>query len=86
MTKIVPIIVLIFLFLSKASTAEDCSKFEKLSKEFAKCNSDLIKQKTSKKIKEGKKKLSALKIKETFIKFKNSKTHKEFMDKIKNEN
>ena len=93
------------IFLSyigiKYSFAEDCSKFEKLSKEYAKCNAKLLKKnaedlkiKTSKKteslkkkatakIDEGKKKFNKSKLKEKLIKFKNSKNHKEFMDKIK---
>ena len=36
-------------------TAEDYNKFDKLSKDHAKCTSGLLKDKTSEKIKEGKK-------------------------------
>ena len=68
------------------SIADDCNKFDKLSKEYAKCKAELIKEKTSEKYKEGKKKLNKLNLKEKLIKFKNSKSHKEFMDKLKNEN
>ncbi len=85
----------------KYSFAEDCSKFEKLSKEYAKCNAKLLKKnaenlkiktsqkteslkkKASAKIDETKKKFNKSKLKEKLIKFKNSKNHKEFMDKIK---
>tara|TARA_B100001173_G_scaffold168101_1_gene145303 strand:- start:454 stop:774 length:321 start_codon:yes stop_codon:yes gene_type:complete len=96
------------IFLScisiKYSFAEDCSKFEKLSKEYAKCNAKLFKKnaenlkvKTSKKtgslkekatakIDEGKKIFNNSKLKEKLIKFKNSKNHKEFMEKINNDN
>ena len=63
------------------SIADDCNKFDKLSKEYAKCTAELIKEKTSKKYKEGKKKLNKLNLKEKLIKFKNSKTHKEFTEK-----
>ena len=83
------------------SFAEDCSKFEKLSKKYAKCNAKLLKKnaenlkiKSSEKTKslkktatakidEGKKIFNKSKLKEKLIKFKNSKNHKEFMEKIK---
>ena len=68
------------------SVADDCNKFDKLSKEYAKCTAELIKEKTSEKYKEGKKKLNKLNLKDKLIKFKNSKSHKEFMEKLKNEN
>ena len=95
----------LIIFLSyigiKNSFAEDCSKFDKLSKEYAKCNAKLLKKnaenlkiktsekteslkkKATAKIDEGKKKFNKSKLKEKLIKFKNSKNHKEFMDKIK---
>ncbi len=63
------------------SIADDCNKFDKLSKEYAKCTAELIKEKTSEKYEEGKKKLNKLNLKEKLIKFKNSKTHKEFTEK-----
>ena len=63
------------------SMADDCNKFDKLSKEYAKCAAELIKEKTSEKYKEGKKKLNKLNLKEKLIKFKNSKSHKEFTEK-----
>ena len=63
------------------SVADDCNKFDKLSKEYAKCTAELIKETTSKKYKEGKKKLNKLNLKEKLIKFKNSKSHKEFTEK-----
>ncbi len=102
--KILKILILI-IFLSfigiKNSFAEDCSRFDKLTKEYAKCNAKLLKKnaknlkiKTSEKTKnlkkkattkidEGKKKFNKSKLKEKLIKFKNSKNHKEFMEKIK---
>ena len=63
------------------SIADDCNKFDKLSKEYTKCTAELIKEKASKKYKEGKKKLNKLNLKEKLIKFKNSKSHKEFTEK-----
>ena len=63
------------------SVADDCNKFDKLSKEYAKCTAELIKDKTSEKYKEGKKKLNKLDLKEKLIKFKNSKSHEEFTEK-----
>ena len=85
---------LLILTLSNVnlSVADDCNKFDKLSKEYAKCKAELIKEKTSEKAelikektyekyKEGKKKLNKLNLKEKLIKFKNSKSHKEFTEK-----
>ena len=97
--KIKLFVYLIILTITKInlSLAEDCSKFDKLSKEYAKCTAELIKKKTSEKaefIKEktsekyndGKKKINKLNLKDKLIKFKNSKSHKEFMEKLKDEN
>ena len=93
--KIIKIIISV-LFISSFSLtysyAEDCSKYDKLSKEYAKCTSDKlkketsqkaeeIKSKTAKKIEEGKKKLKNFNLKDKLNKFKNSKTHKEFFEK-----
>ena len=85
---------LLILILSNVnlSVADDCNKFDKSSKEYAKCKTELIKEKTSEKAelikektsekyKEGKKKLNKLNLKEKLIKFKNSKSHKEFTEK-----
>ena len=85
---------LLILTLSNVnlSEADDCNKFDKLSKEYTKCKTELIKEKTSEKAelikektsekyKEGKKKLNKLNLKEKLIKFKNSKSHKEFTEK-----
>ena len=90
--KIIISILLISLFSLSFSSADDCSKYEKLSKEYAKCTSDKlkketsqkakeIKSKTAKKIEESKKKLKNFNLKEKLNKFKNSKTHKEFSEK-----
>ena len=99
MKKIKTLISVLFisLYSSTFSFAEDCSKYDKLSKEYAKCTSDKLKKETSqkageiksktvKKIEEGKKKFNNSKLKDTLTKFKNSKNHKEFMEKMKNDN
>ena len=90
--KIMTSVLFISLFSLTFSYAEDCSKYDKLSKEYAKCTSDKlkketskkaneIKSKTAKKIEEGKKKLKNFNLKDKLNKFKNSKTHKEFTEK-----
>ena len=91
--KIIKILILsIILFYTNQSIvlAKDCNKLDKLTKEYAECNAKLLKKnaevlknKASDKIEQGKKKFNKLKLKEKLIKFKNSKNHKEFMDKIK---
>ena len=84
--KLLAYLLILTLTNVNLSMADDCNKFDKLSKEYAKCKTELIKEKTSEKYKEGKKKLNKLNLKEKLIKFKNSKSHKEFMEKLKNEN
>ncbi len=90
--KILISVLFISLFCITLSSAEDCTKYDKLSKEYAKCKSDKlkkgtalkaekIKSKTAKKIEEGKKKLKNFNLKDKLKKFKNSKTHKDFTDK-----
>ncbi len=91
--KIIKILILsIILFYTNQSIvlAKDCNKLDKLTKEYAECNAKLLKKnaevlknKASDKIEQGKKKFNKSKLKEKLIKFKNSKNHKEFMDKIK---
>ena len=89
--KFIISVLLISLFSLTSSSAEDCSKYDKLSKEYAKCTSEKlkkeasqkteeIKSKTAKKIEEGKKKLKNFNFKDKLKKFKNSKTHKEFTE------
>ena len=90
--KIIISVLFISLFCLSFSSADDCLKYDKLSKEYAKCTSDKlkkeasqkakeIKSKTAKKIDEGKKKLKNFNLKDKLKKFKNSKTHKEFSKK-----
>ena len=90
--KIIITVLFIYLFSYTFSSAEDCSKYDKLSKDYAKCTSDKlkketsqkaeeIKSKTAKKIELGKKKLKNFNLKDKLNKFKNSKTLKEFTEK-----
>ena len=90
--KLFAYLIIFTITIVNSSTADDCNKFDKLSKEYAKCKTELIKEKTSEKAelikektsekyKEGKKKLNKLNLKEKLIKFKNSKSHKEFTEK-----
>ena len=90
--KLLAYLLILTLTNVNLSMADDCNKFDKLSKEYAKCTAELIKEKTSEKAelikektsekyKEGKKKLNKLNLKEKLIKFKNSKSHKEFTEK-----
>ena len=90
--KIIISVLFISLFNLTFSSAEDCSKYDKLTKEYAKCTSEKlkkgtsqkaeeIKSKTAKKIEAGKKKIKNFNLKDKLNKFKNSKTHKEFIKK-----
>ena len=79
--KLFAYLIILTITSVNSSTADDCNKFDKLSKEYAKCTAELIKEKTSEKYNEGKIKLNKLNLKEKLIKFKNSKSHKEFMEK-----
>jgi hypothetical protein len=97
MKSIITTITLIIL-LSQNTLAEDknCNQYDKLSKEYAKCNSLLLKNKTSE-IKENtsnktiiikndvtrkiniiKNKFDKSDLKKKLLKFKNSKSHKEY--------
>ena len=88
--KIIKILILsITLILTNNSIviAQDCSKLDKLSKEYAECNANLLKKnaedlksKASDKIKEVKKKFNKLDIKNKLLKFKNSKSLKDFIE------
>ena len=84
--KLLAYLLILTLTNVNLSVADNCNKFDKLSKEYAKCTAELIKEKTSEKYKEGKKKFNKLNLKDKLIKFKDSKSHKEFMEKLKNEN
>ena len=79
--KLFAYIIFSTIVIVNISVADDCNKYDKLSKDYAKCTAELIKEKTSEKYKKGKKKLNKLNLKEKLIKFKNSKSHKEFTEK-----
>ena len=90
--KIIILVLFISLFNFTFSYAEDCSKHDKLSKEYAKCTSEKLKNETSKKanniksktaekIEQGKRKLKNFNLKDKLKKFKNSKSIKEFVEK-----
>ena len=90
MKKIKVLILFTSLILINPSTvlAQDCSKLDKLSKEYAECNANLLKknakslkEKASDKFKEGKNKFVKFKLKEKLLKFKNSKSHTDFIKK-----
>ena len=77
----------ILLIYSAVADETDCSKFDKVSKEYAKCNSLLlkkksieIKKKASKEIIIAKEKFSKFDLKKKLLKFKNSKSHKEYRE------
>ncbi len=82
--------IFIFLFLltaSNVSMAEDCNKLKKLSKDFIKCKAGILKTKSSDikknadlKLNKNKHKIKNYDIKEMLLKFKNSKSHKEFIN------
>ena len=88
--KIIKILILLITLCFTNNSivlAEDCSKLDKLSKEYAECNTNLLKKnakalknKASDKIQEGKNKFNKLNIKEKLLKFKNSKSHKDFVE------
>ena len=88
------------ILISHNTLAEekDCNQYDKLSKEYAKCNSLLLKNKTLKikentskktfiikndttrKINEIKNKFNKSDLKKKLLKFKNSKSHKEYRE------
>ena len=84
--KLVLYLIILTITNVNLSIADDCNKFDKLSKEYAKCSAELIKEKSSEKYNKAIKKINKLNLKDKLIKFKNSKSHKEFMEKLKNEN
>jgi len=99
MKSIIATITFIIL-LSQNSLAQEknCNQYDKLSKEYAKCNSLLLKNKTleikentskktimikddaTKKINSIKDKFKKSDLKKKLLKFKNSKSHKEFKE------
>ena len=87
MTKILILLITLICTNMSIVLAKDCNKLDKFSKEYAQCNANLLKKnavilknKASNQIDEGKKKFNKLKIKEKLLKFKNSKSHKDFVE------
>ena len=88
MKKIILFIITLFFIPNITIASEnDCNKYDKLSKEYAKCTSKMIKKKsldikdkTSTKFDEGKKKFKKLNLKKKLLKFRNSKSQKEFLE------
>ena len=90
MKKIKVLMLFVILIWTNPSTvlAQDCTKLNKLSKEYAECNTNLLKKnakslkkKASDKFKEGKNKFDKFNLKEKLLKFKNSKSHTDFIKK-----
>ena len=80
-----------FLFILLISTPlfaneSNCNQFDKLSAKYIECTAKKLKTSTSEKLNAGKKKFDKSSFKNTWTKFKNSKNHKEFMEKLKNDN
>lgn len=89
MIKILAFLIIFFISLNNSIAEEiDCSEFDKLSAKYVECSALKLKEKsnnlkntTVEKIDESKKKFDESKLKEKLIKFKNSKTLAEFMEK-----
>ena len=89
MIKVLVFLITFFISLSNSAAEEiDCSQFDKLSAKYVECSASKLKEKskdlkntTVDKIDESKKKFDGSKLKENLIKFKNSKSLSEFMEK-----
>ena len=89
MIKVLVFLITFFITLSNSFAEEiDCSQFDKLSAKYVECSALKLKEKsknlkntTVEKIDDGKKKFDRSVLKEKLIKFKNSKTLNEFMEK-----
>ena len=89
MIKVLILLVSFFMCINSLQAEDmDCSQFDKLSAKYVECSALQLKQKsndlkntTVKKINESKKKFDGSKLKESLIKFKNSKTLTKFMEK-----
>jgi hypothetical protein len=84
---ITTIIFIILLIQNTLAEEKDCNQYDKLSKEYAKCNSLLLKDKTleikentTKKINNINDKFNKSDLKKKLLKFKNSKSHKEYKE------
>ena len=76
--KLITTIITFTILIVHSSLAEEknCNQYDKLSKEYAKCNSLLLKNKTLG-IKD---KFNKSNLKKKLLKFKNSKSHKEYKE------
>jgi hypothetical protein len=76
--KLIITTITFIILLSQNTLAEgkNCNQYDKLSKEYAKCNSLLLKNKTLG-IKD---KFNKSDLKKKLLKFKNSKSHKEYKE------
>ena len=89
MIKIVFFIITFFISLSNSIAEEiDCNQFDKLSAKYVECSALKLKEKskdlkntTMEKIDDSKKKFDGSQLKKNLIKFKNSKSLSEFMEK-----
>ena len=89
MIKIVFFLITFFISLSNSIAEEiDCNQFDKLNAKYVECSALKLKEKSKdlkntavEKIDDGKKKFDSSVLKEKLIKFKNSKTLSEFMEK-----
>jgi len=89
MIKILIFLITFFISISNSIAEEiDCSQFDKLSAKYIECStlklkekSKVLKNTTVEKIDDGKKKFDGSELKENLIKFKNSKSLSEFMEK-----
>ena len=89
MIKAVFFLITFFISLSNSIAKEiDCNQFDKLSAKYVECSALKLKEKSKdlkntavEKIDDGKKKFDSSVLKEKLIKFKNSKTLSEFMEK-----
>ena len=95
---IITITFIILLGQNSLAEEKDCNQYNKLSKEYAKCNSLLLKNKTleikentskktiivkddaTRKINDIKDKFNKSEFKKKLLKFKNSKSHKEYKE------
>ena len=79
--KILLIFIFLFLNCTVFSEEKNCSEFKKFSKKYIECNTKNLKEKTNKKVTEGKTKFENSGIKEKIKTFKDSNT---LTDLIKN--
>jgi len=84
---ITTIIFIILLIQNTLAEEKDCNQYDKLSKEYAKCNSLLLKDKTleikentTKQINNINDKFNKSDLKKKLLKFKNSKSYKEYKE------